>query len=197
MEPSDARLWERAHAGDSDAFGALFERHAKLVYNFCFRRVGNWATAEDLLVLVFLEGWRRRDKKLPPYKVLPWLLGIANNVVRNQRRTERRYGSALRRISLPQPEPDFAETADERLDDETRTQQALGLLRRLPQREQEVFVLCAVMELSYGDAALALSLPLGTVRSRLARARAHLREVDAGFGHQQVENATLEEARQP
>jgi hypothetical protein len=65
MEPSDGDLWARSCAGDRDAFGVLFDRHAKVIYNYCFRRVGNWATAEDVLSFIFLEAWRRRDKELP------------------------------------------------------------------------------------------------------------------------------------
>jgi DNA-directed RNA polymerase specialized sigma24 family protein len=87
MEPSDASLWARSRAGDADAFGLLFDRHAKAIYNYCFRRIGSRATAQDLLSMVFLEAWRRRDKELPPDKVLPWLYGIATNVVRHQRRS--------------------------------------------------------------------------------------------------------------
>ena len=90
MEPDDSILWARSRAGDADAFGLLFERHAKAIYNYCFRRLGDWAAAEDMLSIVFLEAWRRRDKELPPDKVLPWLYGIATNVVRNRRRSERR-----------------------------------------------------------------------------------------------------------
>jgi RNA polymerase sigma-70 factor (ECF subfamily) len=197
VEPSDADLWTRSRAGDCDAFGALFERHAKAVYNFCFRRLGSWATAEDMLSVVFMEAWRRRDKDLPPDKVLPWLYGIATNVVRNQRRSERRHAAALRRVPAPAAEPDFAGISEERLDDEWQAQGALDVLRRLPRREQDVFVLCVWVELSYEDAAIALRVPVGTVRSRLSRARARLRELNPGFGHEQGESTTLQEARQP
>lgn len=197
MDPSDADLWKRSRAGDPDAFGRLFERHAKLIYNYCFRRVGSWATAEDLLSVVFLEVWRRRDKNLPPDKVLPWLYGIATNVVHNQRRSERRFSAALRRMPAPDPEPDFADTSDERLDDEWQAQGALERLRKLPEREQAVVVLCDGMGLSYEDTAVALRVPIGTVRSRLSRARARLRELDPGSGHEQGENTSLQEARQP
>lgn len=72
LEPSDTDLWARSGAGDRDAFGELFDRHARVIYNYCFRRIGNWATAEDVLSVVFLEAWRRRRKELPPGKVLPW-----------------------------------------------------------------------------------------------------------------------------
>jgi RNA polymerase sigma factor (sigma-70 family) len=191
MEPSDSDLWARSRAGDRDAFGALFARHARLIYNYCFRRVGDWVTAEDLLSVVFLEAWRRRDKELPPDKVLPWLYGIATNVVRNQRRSERRYLAALCRMPMLQGEPDFVEDSEQQLDDQQQAQLALILLRKLAWREQDVFFLCGVMELSYEDAALALDVPVGTVRSRLSRARARLRELDSGFGHEQGESTTL------
>lgn len=62
-------MWERSRAGDADAFGLLFERHARAIYNYCFRRLGDWAAAEDMLSLVFLEAWRRRDKYLSDDKV--------------------------------------------------------------------------------------------------------------------------------
>jgi RNA polymerase sigma-70 factor (ECF subfamily) len=197
MEPSDADLWARSRAGDRDAFGLVFERHAKLIYNYCFRRIGNRATAQDLLSVVFLEAWRRRDKELPSDKVLPWLYGIATNVVRHQRRSERRFAAAMSRLPRPGAEPDFSGAVDEHLDYERQAEEALVLLRALPEREQDVFVLCAGMELSYEDAALALGLPVGTVRSRLSRARARLRELDPGSGHKQGENSDLQEARQP
>ena len=195
MEPSDADLWARSRAGDRGAFGLLFERHARLIYNYCFRRVGSWMTAEDLLSVVFLEAWRRRDMELPPDKVLPWLYGIATNVVRNQRRSERRFAAAVKRMPAVEPEPDFAERAVEQLDDEQQMRRVLAVLGKLPQREQDVFVLCGWMGLTYEDAASALGVPVGTVRSRLSRARVRLRELNPGPGHEQGESTDLQEAR--
>ena len=98
VDLDDSVLWSRARSGDSEAFGVLFERHGRTIYNYCFRRVGSWAVAEDLVSIVFLEAWRRVDKQLPSGKELPWLFGIATNVVRNRRRSERRYAAALRRV---------------------------------------------------------------------------------------------------
>ena len=197
VEPRDSTLWSRAQAGDADAFGLLFERHARTVYNYCFRRVGDWAVAEDLVSIVFLEAWRRRDKRLPPGKELPWLLGIATNVVRNRRRSERRYAAALRRVPRPRAEPGLTNESDERMDDERLMRRTLVLLARLPRRELDVFVLCAWFELSYEDAAIALEIPKGTVRSRLARARARLRELDATFGHEEDGTHLVKEALEP
>jgi RNA polymerase sigma factor (sigma-70 family) len=197
MESPDSVLWLRSRDGDADAFGLLFERHARVIYNFCFRRVGDWAVAEDLLSIVFLEAWRRRDKELPPGKVLPWLYGIATNVVRNRRRSERRFAVAMRRMPRPESEQAFDELADERLDDAHQMRQALTLVERLPKHEQDVFVLCAWSGLSYEDAALALDIPIGTVRSRLSRARARIGELDSGFGHEEGERTPAEEAMKP
>ena len=190
MEPDDGALWARARLGDATAFGVLFERHADTIYNYCFRRIGDWTSAEDLLSVVFLEAWRRRDKELAPDKVLPWLYGIATNVVRNQRRSRRRYSAALQRLPRPRAE-DATDGVDDHLDDERHMKHVLTLLARVPQREQDVFVLCAWFDLSYDDAAAALQIPVGTVRSRLSRARARLRELSPGIGHEEDEEAAV------
>ena len=191
---STTPLSGRARSGDSEAFGFLFERHARTIYNYCFRRVGSWAVAEDLVSIVFLEAWRRIDKPLPSGKELPWLLGIATNVVRNRRRAERRHAAALLRVPQPRPDPSFADDSDQRVDDEELMGRALALLGRLPRREQEVFALCAWSGLSYEDAAVALRIPVGTVRSRLSRARARLQELDPDTGHERKTMQVTEKA---
>lgn len=196
MELSDGDLWARSRDGDAEAFGLLFERHADLIYNYCFRRIGDRETARDLLSIVFLEAWRHRRKELPADKVLAWLYGIATNVVRHQHRSERRFAAALTRLSVVHSEPDFSGRTDEELDYERQAHQALSLLRKLPQREQDAFVLCEGMQLSYEDAAIALGVPVGTIRSRLSRARTRLLELNLGYGHKQGENKTAQEARQ-
>jgi RNA polymerase sigma-70 factor (ECF subfamily) len=176
-EPTDAALWQRAASGEKDAFGLLFERHARSVYNYCFRRTGDWSQAEELTAIVFLEAWRRRrDIQLEREDALPWLLGVATNLVRNLRRTHRRWRSAIDR--LPRPSiADFEVDVDERLDDERRMQAVLRVVGRLPRADQDVLALCIWEGLSYEEAALALDIPVGTVRSRLSRARARLREL--------------------
>ena len=125
--------------------------------------------------------------QLPPGKVLPWLYGIATNVVRNRRRSERRHRAALARMPAPDAEPSFDAEAVARLDDERRMRHALELLAALPRQQQDVLVLCDWSELSYEDAAFALSVPIGTVRSRLSRARRALEELAPPAGHEQAE----------
>jgi RNA polymerase sigma factor (sigma-70 family) len=184
MEPvepaqTDESLWLRTAAGDPTGMGALFERHADTVYNHCFRRIGNWSTAEDLTSVVFLEAWRqrRRLRLSAAGSVLPWLLGIANNVMRNHTRALRRYERALARLPAAATEVDPADAAALRVDAELEMATILPAYRRLRQEEQDVLALCAWTGLSYEDASLALGVPVGTIRSRLSRARRHLREL--------------------
>lgn len=183
-EPTDAELWQRAASGDNDAFGTLFERHGRLVYNFCFRRTADWAQAEELTSVVFLEAWRRHtDVRLAGSSAAPWLLGVATNVLRNARRAQRRHRAALERLPR-EHEPDFSPDIDERLDDERQMATILRVVGTLPRADQEVLALCAWEGLTYEEAALALGTPVGTVRSRLSRARARLRELTGGSGHE-------------
>jgi RNA polymerase sigma-70 factor, ECF subfamily len=183
-QPTDAELWRLAAGDEAAAFGVLFERHARAVYNFCFRRTADWAGAEDLTSIVFLEAWRRRaDVQLKDGRALPWLLGVATNVVRNRWRSERRHRAALARLPR-ELGADFAADVDSRLDDERRMRATLRAVAKLPRREQDVIALCAWTGLSYEDAAVALGLPVGTVRSRLSRARARLRELEDADGHE-------------
>ena len=183
-ELTDAQLWQRATAGDSAAFGVLFERHAGTVYNYCFRRTAHWSQAEDLKSIVFLEAWRRRHEvRLEGERALPWLLGVATNVVRNSWRSQRRHRGALERLPRER-EVDLAADADQRLDDERQMRVVLRAIKKLPRTDQDVLALCVWEGLSYDEVALALAIPVGTVRSRLSRARARLQESRDRNGHE-------------
>ncbi len=184
-EQSDNQLWARAVTGEPAAFGLLFERHARTIYNYLFRRCGDWSLAEDLTSVVFLEAYRRRETaRLREGKVLPWLYGVATNVVRNQRRSLRRHAQALKRLPPPDRPPSLAADAIERLDAEARMRSVLAVVDQLPTSDQEVLALCVWAGLSYDDAATALGVPVGTIRSRLARARARVAELTAPSGHE-------------
>lgn len=170
-------LRTRVRAGDQDAFAALFEQNARAVYNHAFRLTGNWSTAEDVVSLTFLEAWRLRGTIRPEGdSLLPWLLGIAVNVARNVSRATRRHQAAMNRVPAVPDVPDFADELAGRLDDTARLEvvrTALGSLRR---GEREVIALCVWADLTYAEAAEALGVPVGTVRSRLSRARRRLQE---------------------
>ena len=182
---SDQELWSLAadqHAGP--AFGELFERHADRIYAHCFHRTGSWSMAEDLTSVVFLEAWRRRrEVRFSGDSVLPWLLAVANNATLNAQRTLRRHRRLLVKLPPAGQEPDIAEDAARRVDTERAAAHLLCALDGLREPEREVLALCDWAGLSYAEASDALGVPAGTIRSRLSRARQHLRDlVDGGTG---------------
>ena len=181
MEPT---LRARLRAGDPDAFGVLFDQYAHAVYNLGFRLTGNWSAAEEVVSVTFLEAWRVRNRIGPSDEPLrPWLLGIAVNVSRNLTRASRRHQAALSRLAPPSPVPDFAEELAGRLDDQARLREAGKALDALRHGEREVIALCIWSELNYAAAASALGVPVGTVRSRLSRARRKLRKLVPAAGN--------------
>lgn len=185
---SDRELWQRAASGAGDAFGELYHRHADAIYNYCFRRCGDWASAEDLTAAVFLQAWRKRKHVTFDREdgVLPWLYAIANNVVRNHARGLRRLARFLSELMRQPPERD----PSDRVADEERMRAVLAAVRALPRREQDVFALCVFGDVSYEQAAHVLGIPVGTVRSRLARARSRLRELSPERRHEAADGAS-------
>jgi len=170
-------LRARVRAGDPDAFGTLYDECARAVYNHAFRLTGNWSAAEEVVSLTFLEAWRLRGRVEPDGGPLrPWLLGIAGNVARNVSRAASRHRAAMARLPPPLAVPDFADELAGRLDDEARLRELSEALSGLRRGEREVLGLCAWSGLDYADAARALGIPVGTVRSRLSRARRKLRK---------------------
>jgi RNA polymerase sigma factor (sigma-70 family) len=177
-DPSDEQLWSRARRGDPAAFGDLFTRHAGTVYTFCFRLTASWKTAEDLTTVVFLEAWRRRHE--PNGKsgtLVPWLLGIASSVAKNSTRAVRRHRKLLTKLPPAVIEGDQDPNQAARAETEQQMKEILRVFRRLPKREQEVLALCVWGERTPAEAAIALGIPVGTARSRLARAHDHLRRL--------------------
>jgi RNA polymerase sigma factor (sigma-70 family) len=168
-------LVDGLRSDDPDALASLFDRHGDRIYNHCFRATGDWAEAEDATSTVFLEVWRHRHRvEIHDGSALPWLYGVATNVCRNLTRSRRRRHRALTNLPRPSVEPDHAERVTERIGSTERMQVVLAAVDGLPAREREVLGLVAWSGLSYEQAAAALDVPVGTVRSRLSRARARL-----------------------
>jgi len=184
---TDREFWRRAAEGDAEAFGELYERHADAIYNFCFRRTADWALAEDLTATVFLAAWKkRRGVVFDGDSLRPWLYGVANNVVRNEHRRVRRFNRAVARLGVPRPAP----AAADRAADEGQMRDVLAAVRKLPRGEQDVLAVCVFADLTYEEAAIALGIPIGTVRSRLARARNRLGELSPERGHERADDAS-------
>jgi RNA polymerase sigma factor (sigma-70 family) len=173
----DGVLVARLRDGDRSALAELFELYADRMYHHCFRQLGSYSDAEDAVSTVFLTLWRRRERvQLHEGSAAPWLYGMATNICRNADRGRRRHLRAVARVGSLDTgyEPDHADRVADQVVDEQRMRELLAQIRNLSKGEQDVLALVVWSGISYADAAAALEIPIGTVRSRLARARARL-----------------------
>jgi RNA polymerase sigma factor (sigma-70 family) len=172
--PTDAELIARSMQ-EPEHFAVLFDRHAAAVHRYLGRRVGE--IADDLLSETFLIAFRRRGAwRAVHVEVRPWLFGIATNVVHGHRRTEQRRYKALARTPLERDaDPvDTDELADRVAARSLRSSLAAALAALKP-ADRDVLLLVAWGQLSYEEIATVLAIPVGTVRSRLNRARRQTR----------------------
>ncbi|MEU6314813.1 RNA polymerase sigma factor [Streptomyces sp. NPDC047014] len=171
----------RVRSGDPDAYAELFDSYARTLYNHAFRMTGDWTVAEDVMSAAFLEAWRLRGTvEAEGGSLRPWLLGITTNLARNHSRSNRRYRAAAAAAAAAASAaavPDHAEEVAGRLDDRRQIAATLAQLGALRGPEREVILLCLHERLEYAEAARVLGIPVGTVRSRLSRARTKLRKL--------------------
>ncbi|MFF6995911.1 RNA polymerase sigma factor [Streptomyces sp. NPDC008313] len=165
----------RVRDGDREVFGQLYEEFARAVFNHALRMTGDRSTAEDVMSETFLTAWRHRTRvREDGGTLLPWLLGIATHKADNARRGAWRRQLFLARQPRQGPVEDFAPQVAGRIDDVRRLRAVQASLGRLRQQEREVLALCVWSGLDYRETAEALGIPVGTVRSRLSRARKKL-----------------------
>lgn len=161
-----------------EEFAHLFDRYAARLHWYIARRLGT-SEADDLVGQTFLIAFERRQQFAGSADgALPWLYGIATNLIHRRRRDEVRQYRAYARSEPAgldrHGDPLAAEVAD-RVDAASASRILNGVLAGLRQAERDVLLLYCWEELSYAEIAEALDLPLGTVRSRLHRARRALR----------------------
>lgn len=163
QSPSDSELVARS-LDQPRAFEPIFDRHFPAVHRYLHRRAGR-ELADELAAETFVVAFERRASCRSSGSVLPWLYGIATNVLRRRRRSERRqlraYGrSGLDRWASYDEPPGSVHDA--------RLARALAAMRP---RERDALLLYALADLSYAEIAFALEVPIGTVRTWLHRAR--------------------------
>jgi RNA polymerase sigma-70 factor (ECF subfamily) len=156
-------------------FAPLFDRHFDVVHGYIRKRVGG-SLADDLASQTFLVAFDRRatyDQARPNAR--PWLLGIATNLIHSRRRGEKRQLRAYRKAGA-ETAVDALEGIEARADAERLRPQLVAALAAIPKDEIDPLLLFAWAELSYAEIAEALEMPIGTVKSRIARARKRIRE---------------------
>jgi RNA polymerase sigma-70 factor (ECF subfamily) len=158
-----------------EAFGAVFDRHVDELHRYVARRLGP-ELADDVVADVFAAAFQQRRRyDVGRDDARPWLYGIATNLVAGHRRSEARRLRALAgQLRDEQPEG-MADQVASRLSATARRAELTSVLGRLPRRQRDVVLLHAWADLTYTEIAEALDVPVGTVRSRLARARVTLR----------------------
>jgi RNA polymerase sigma-70 factor (ECF subfamily) len=176
MIPTDSELVGRAQAGDIEALCDLMERHRTVALRVAYAIVG--AEAEDVIQEAFVRAARSlaRFRAGAPFR--PWLLTIVANDARNRRRTTSRREALQLRVARRDPRdgPGASGTSTEEIAMANEERRELLLaVTALPDRDREVIALRYFADLSEAETASALECPVGTVKSRLARALGRLR----------------------
>ena len=165
---------------EPERFAVLFDRHAPHIHRYLARRTGR-QVAGDLVAETFLAAFAKRDRYDPGHAdARPWLYGIATNLVNQHHRDEARQ-YRIRQAATAEPEvPGHADRVA--ADVTAQAMRALldAALAALAAGDRDVLLLIAWEQLSHQEVSRALDIPVGTVRSRLNRARAKTRQVLAG-----------------
>jgi RNA polymerase sigma factor (sigma-70 family) len=160
-----------------ERFAVIFDRHAAHIQRYLVRRLGR-QVADDLVAETFLAAFRQRDRyDLDRPDARPWLYGIATNLARQHQRAEIREYRLRASVG---PEPDLVGHADQvaaQVTAQAMHRLLAAALADLGDGDRDVLLLIAWESLSYEETAQALGIPIGTVRSRLSRARRQVRAV--------------------
>ena len=166
---SDADCLARS-LNEPTAFELIFDRHFGAVHRYLHRRAGR-DLADELTAETFALAFSRRGSCRASGSVLPWLYGIATNLLHRYRRAERRQLHAYSRSGVDRSVA-YDDEADARVDGSSLDARLAGALAAMRPRERDALLLYALADLSYEEVALALDVPVGTVRTWLHRARA-------------------------
>ncbi|MER5689505.1 RNA polymerase sigma factor [Streptomyces sp. NPDC002205] len=167
--------------GDPQQFAELYDRYAPDIHRYVARRLGDWL-ADDVTAETFLVAFRRRYRFDPARgSVRPWLYGIASNLIAGHRRSEVMQYRVLARTAVDPVVVDYHDSTDSRVAAAAVSRQLADALAHLSRGDRDVLLLIAWESLSYDEVAQALGIPIGTVRSRLNRARKKARKALGGF----------------
>jgi RNA polymerase sigma-70 factor (ECF subfamily) len=185
---SDEELMLRVQAGVADCYDVLVERYKVRLFNYLYRLTGNRDEAEEIAQEAFVKAYIHADKYKTIARFSTWLYTIATNLVRNRIRSRSRAPQLISlwtRGSRDSDEErvldieDTARTPDETINDAELSRVINRAIAKIPDKYRESFVLREINELSYEEIAAVTGLKLGTVRSRINRARNYFRQLVA------------------
>ena len=160
-----------------ECFPQLFDRHFESIHSYLSRRVGG-QLADDLASEVFVQAFKSRARfDVTTSNARPWLYGIASRLLSHHYRAERRRLLAYARAASQEVVPDVTEDIDARTDAAGTASRLADGLADLATGDRDALLLLAWGDLAYDEIAQALDIPIGTVRSRIHRARRVMREL--------------------
>jgi RNA polymerase sigma-70 factor, ECF subfamily len=180
-EASDDELVRRARGGDHPAYGELVRRHQAAALRLAAGVCGSTEEARDIVQDALVKGYRSLARYRGDAPVRSWLLRIVANDAKNAIRTRvRRLGREDRYDTLHRGSAVGSDVVGDQVADRDESARLLALLARLDHRDREILACRFVAGLSEGDTATTLGIPIGTVKSRSARALGRARELLAG-----------------
>lgn len=177
--PSDAELVAATQGGDRQAFGTLVERHQERLFNTLLRVLGSADDAREVLQDAFVQAYSKLDTFRGSAQFYTWMYRVALNLACSHRRRTKRRRSEVSvdalKTSVGQEPLDHEGTAEEQMLRAEQAEQVQAALLKLSAEHRQVLVLRELEDYSYESIAEILELPVGTVRSRLFRARMQLK----------------------
>ncbi len=178
---TDEELIARFQNGDEYAFEEIVHRYKDRLLNFVFRFLGQIDEAEDIVQDTFLKVYKNRDAYENIARFSTWIYTIAGNLAKTElRKRKRRRVFSISRMGVDEKEyeiPSTGKSPEENTEGNFNEKMIQAAIEKLPEKFRTVIILRDIQELSYDDISKIIGVPLGTIKSRVNRARLKLREL--------------------